>query len=111
MEGFRQPPENGNTRRYATTFDRSDVTTAQSSSVGQFFLSHFTCLPLAAQVDRKDVLQVHRADDHVSGTILLGTIVPIRYTDVGIGTFGNRQCRLLKRLRRMAQQTITTGYI
>jgi hypothetical protein len=36
-------------------------------------------LPYSAQVCRKNVLQLHCPDDHASGTILLGTIVPIRY--------------------------------
>ncbi|KQU89498.1 hypothetical protein ASD00_26975 [Ensifer sp. Root31] len=51
---------------------------AQASTVGQFFLRQFLAMTYSTQVHRHDLLEIHRMIGILIGTIVPGTIVPIR---------------------------------
>jgi hypothetical protein len=77
-ECLRNPPQYRNARRFARPLDRADVPRAETGAVRQFFLRHLLVMADATQIDRHDLLEVHGGTRTSVGTIVLGTIVPIR---------------------------------
>lgn len=74
----RDAPEHGDACRYLRALDRPEIARADMSPVRQFLLRETAIGPEPAYIDGHDIPQVHSGRDRRSGTIVLGTIVPIR---------------------------------
>ena len=77
-KSLRDPPQNRDAGRFVRAFDRADISRAQTGAIGQLFLRHLLVMADATQIDRHDLLEVHGGTRTSVGTIVLGTIVPIR---------------------------------
>jgi DNA-binding XRE family transcriptional regulator len=78
LKRLRDLPEHRHARRDVGAFDPSDISGAQPGSLGQFLLRHSFRMTQPTQIDRHDLLEIHGDDGADIGTIVPGTIVPIR---------------------------------
>lgn len=72
-------PQYRHAGRHIGALDRADIAQAQPGPVRQFFLRHLLVMAYPTQIDRHDLLEVHDGMGTSVGTIVLGTIVPIRH--------------------------------
>lgn len=70
--------ENCHASRYVAAFDRPDITHTQARPIGEFFLRQLFIMTCPTQISRHDLLEIHDERGTSIGTIILGTIIPIR---------------------------------
>lgn len=78
IKRFGHLAQDGDARRHVGALDRPDIPGAQPGPLGQLLLRHPFRMTQPTQIDRHDLLEIHGDDGADAGTIVPGTIIPIR---------------------------------
>lgn len=78
LKSIGDAPQHGHAGGYVAALDAADITHTQARAVCEFFLRQLLFMTYPTQIPRHDLFEIHEQRGTSIGTIILGTIVPIR---------------------------------